>query len=173
MKILALAFVLFMAGCVVYKPMPAEVAPIGKDISLHGMTREEIYDKAQVWIVRHLYAKENIIQAADRRTGLIVANGFIDYPALGKLQEVEKIQYTISFTMETTIRDQGMMVVFGNLLLDIPKFYRYSRYWPMQEYAGGYSVPITERADYEAARRGLLDIADRLEAYLKQGAGGG
>lgn len=173
MRIMALAFVLLMAGCVVYQPLPTEVAPVGKDISLPGMTREEIYDKANVWIVRHLYAKENIIQVADRQAGLIIANGFINYPAVGKLQEIEKIQYTISFTMQATIRDQGMTIVFGNLLLDVPKFYRYSRYWPMQEYAGGYSVPITERDDYEAARRGLLDIADRLETYLRQGAGGG
>ncbi len=98
-----------------------------------------------------------------------MANGFIGYPAAGELDEIDKIQYTISFTMQATIRDQGMTVLFRDLLIDIPKsYYHGPRLYHIVEYYGGYSVPVTEKGDYEAARRGLLEIAGRLEEYLKR-----
>jgi len=172
MKILLLTLVLLMSCCAVYKPVPADFAGIGKDIDLPGMTREEIYLKSSEWIVRHLYSKGTIIEIADKDAGLIVAHGFIEYPAAGILEEMDKIQYTISFTMQANIRDQEVTIFFRNLMIDIPKYYHQRpRLWQIQEYYGGYSVPVTEMGDYEAARRGLLEIVGRLEEYLKRNPG--
>lgn len=169
MRILIISLVLLISGCAVYRPVPMETASIGKDIDLPGMTRGEIYEKSREWIVRHVYSKEHIIEVSDKNAGLIVANGFIKYPATGKLEEIDKIQYTISFTMQANIRDQGVTVLFRDLLIDIPKYYYHApRLYQIQEYYGGYSVPVTEQGDYEAARRGLLELVGRLEEYLKR-----
>jgi hypothetical protein len=169
MRILIISLVLLISGCAVYKPVPMALASIGKDIDLPGMTREEIYEKSREWILRHLYSRGHIIEVADKNAGLIVANGFIGYPAVGKLEEIDKIQYTISFTMNANIRDQGVKIFFGDLLIDIPKYYYHRpRLWQIEEYYGGYSEPVTEKGDYKAARRGLLEIVGRLEEYLKR-----
>ncbi len=165
---MALVLVLFISGCAAYRPMPPEEMVISTEADLPGMTKEQIFEKSRVWIVRHLYSKGNIVDIADREAGIIVANGYIDYPASGKLEAIDKIQYTISFTMREDMGDSRITLTFDDLLLDIPKFYRYSRLWPMQPYSGGYSVPVEERSDFEAARRGLLELADRLVEYLKQ-----
>ena len=172
MRILILILVLLISGCTVYKPVPLDLATIGKDIDLPGMTREEIYVKSSEWIVRHLYSKGHIIDVADKNAGLIVAHGFIGYPATGKLEEIGKIQYTISFTMQAAIRDQEMTIVFRDLMIDIPKSYSLlPRLWQNVEYSGGYSEPVTEKGDYEAARKGLLEIVGRREEYLKRNPG--
>jgi len=168
MKVVALILMLLFAGCAAYEPLPRQEMVIRKAIEVPGMTRNRIFENSKIWITRHLYAKEKIITTADRNAGVIIANGYIDYPATGELEAMDKIQYTISFTMLEEIRDSGATITFYDLMLDIPKYYRYSRWWPMQEYIGGYSVPIEEKADFEAARRGLPDIADRLADYLKQ-----
>jgi len=169
MRILIFCLVLLIASCSVYRPVPMQFESIGKDMDLPGMTRDEIYEKSREWIVRHLYSKEHIIEVADKDSGLIVANGFIGYPAAGKLDEIDKIQYTITFTMREKARDQGATIVFGNLLVDIPRYYYHRpRLYQVNEYSGGYSVPVTDKGDYEAARRGLLEIVDRLEEYLQR-----
>jgi hypothetical protein len=174
MRILIISLVLLISGCAVYKPVPTGLANIGKDIDLPGMTREEIYVKSREWIERHLYSKGQIIEVADKNAGLIVANGFIGYPTTGKLEEMDKVQYTISFTMQADIRDQKVAILFRDLMIDVPKsYFRHHRIpaWMFDEYYGGYSVPVTEKGDYEAARRGLLEIVGRLEAYLKRNPG--
>jgi hypothetical protein len=56
-----------------------------------------------------------------------------------------------------------------DLLIDIPKYYYHTpRLYQIQEYYGGYSVPVTEKGYYEAARRKLLEIVGGLEEYLKR-----
>jgi hypothetical protein len=172
MRILIISLVLLISCCAVYNPVPIGLASIGKNIDLPGMTREEIYVKSREWIVRHLYSKGHIIELADKNAGIIVANGFIGYPATGKWEETDKIQYTISFTMQANIRDQGMTIFFRDLMIDIPKYYYHrQRLWQIEEYYGGYSVPVIEKGDYEAAQRGLLEIVGRLEEYLKRTPG--
>ncbi|MRS02349.1 DUF4468 domain-containing protein [bacterium] len=172
MRILMLSLVLLISCCTVFKPVPVDFSGIGKDIALPGMTKEEIYLKSSDWIVRHLYSKGHIIEIADQNAGLIVANGFIEYPAVGILEEMARIQYTISFTMQANIRDQQVTIFFRDLMIDIPKYYyQRPRLWQIEEYYGGYSVPVTEKGDYQAARRGLLEIVGRLEEYLKRNPG--
>lgn len=174
MRILIISLVMLISSCAVYKPVPMDHASIGKDIDLPGMTREEIYVKSSEWIVRHLYSKGDIIEVADKNAGLIVANGFIEYPATGILEEMDKVQYTISFTMQTNIKDHRLTIFFSDIMIDIPKYYyRHNRQpvWMLDEYYGGYSVPVTEKDDYDAAERGLLEIIGRLEAYLKPNSG--
>jgi hypothetical protein len=174
MRFLIISLVLLTSCCAVYKPVPMDLASIGKDIDLPGMTREEIYVKSSEWIVRHLYSKGDIIEVADKNAGLIVANGFIEYPTEGILEVMDKVQHTISFTMQANIRDQEVTIFFSDLMIDIPKSYYRHRHpiWGLKEYYGGYSVPVTEKGDYEAARRGLLEIVGNLEQYLKRNPGG-
>ena len=168
MKMLFLSLIFLVSGCALHKSIPVEDLVIHKEVEIAGMTRERIFENSKIWITRHLYAKEKIINTADRNAGIIIANGYIDFPATGKSETIAKIQYTISFTMREEISDSRAVITFYDLMLDIPKNYRYNRWWPMQEYTGGYSVPIKEKADYEAARKGLQDIFDRLAVYLKQ-----
>jgi len=169
MKTLAVILILLFTGCAVHKPVPLEETVISREADLPGMSKGDIFDKSRVWIERHLYSKRNIIDFADREAAVIVANGYIDYPAAGKIEAIEKVQYTISFIMREEIRDSGVTITFTNLLLDVPpRYYRSSRFWPMEQYIPGYSVPITERSDFEAARRGLPGIVDGLVEYLKQ-----
>jgi hypothetical protein len=169
MKTLALGLILVFTGCAVQKPLPLEEMAISREAEFTGGSKGDIFDKSRVWIERHLYSKRNIIDFADKEAGVIVANGYIDYPAVGKIEAIEKVQYTISFTMKEQISDSRVTITFSNLLVDVPpRYYRSSRFWPMEQSIPGYSVPITERTDFEAARRGLPPIADRLIEYLKQ-----
>jgi len=174
MRFLIISLVLLISCCAVCKPVPVDLASIGKDIDLPGMTKEEIYVISSEWIARHLYSKGHIIEVADKNTGLIVANGFIEYPTEGILEVMDKVQYTISFTMQANIRDQGMTIFFRDLMIDIPKSYYRHRHpiWGIEEYSGGYSAPVIEKSDYEAAQRGLLEIVNKMEQYLKRNPGG-
>lgn len=169
MKIALALFVLLLAGCAAYRPMPPLEMTVETIMEVPDLAREEIFLKSQIWIERHLYSREKIIRAADMAAGVIMANGYIDYPSAGNLDAVDRIQYTISFVMKEQIAGSMVTLTFSDLLLDIPKYYHvYSRYWPMREYSGGYSVPIEERADFDAAKRGLLEIADRLGECLNR-----
>jgi hypothetical protein len=169
MKKLLVILILLFTGCAVHRPVPPEKMIISREAELPGMSNGIIFDKSRVWIERHLYSKRTIIDFADRAEGVIVANGYVEYPASGKIEAIEMVQYTISFTMREEIKHSSVTITFYNLLLDVPpRYYRSSRFWPMDQYFPGYSVPITERADFEAAQRGLPPIADRLIEYLKQ-----
>ncbi len=169
MKTIVILFALLVSGCAAYTSMPSQEAIIVTEITVPGMSGRQIFDDSKVWIVRHLYSEQNIIEVADRKAGIIVANGYIDYPATGTLESIDRIQYTISFVMREEIRDSGITLTFRNLELYVPKYYYWRpRFWPTQEYVGGYYVPVQERSDYEAARKGLLKIAHDLGEYLRK-----
>ncbi len=169
MKTIAISFALLVAGCVAYRPMPVEELIVRTGIEVPELPRQKIFDESKEWIVRHLYSKEKIIEFADRNAGIIVANGYIDYPSTGNLESIDRIQYTISFVMREDVRDSGLTLTFADLELYVPKNYNpYSRWWPMQEYTGGYYVPLRDRRDYLAARKGLLEIARGLEEHLRK-----
>jgi len=51
MRFLIISLVLLTSCCAVYKPVPMDLASIGKDIDLPGMTREEIYVKSSECLV--------------------------------------------------------------------------------------------------------------------------
>lgn len=170
MKKFLFLLAILVSGCATYHPAPAQQNVITHEAPLPGMTKDEIFAKSRVWIQRHLYSKGDIIQNVDRNAGIIVANGYIDYPARGKSEETERIQQTISFMMREEAGNGFIRLTFYDLLLDIPKYYYPWRSWAFpNEYYGGYSVPIQGEHNVAAATRGLLDIADRLVEYLKQG----
>ncbi len=132
------------------------------------MSEDRLFKRSKLWMTRNLHSQKEIIELSEAKQGLIVANGTVDYPAAGGLDEIDKIQYTISFVMREEIRGSQILLTFENLILNVPKSYIRSRLWPQKDYVGGYSVPIDQRADFEATRRGVLAIAARLEEYLKQ-----
>ncbi len=171
MKTIALLITLLLTGCAVYKPMPARQAIIATDINVPGLSGRQVFDESKIWIERHLYSKRNIIDVADRKAGIIIANGYIDYPTTGSLESIDRIQYTISFVMREEIRNSGITLTFGNLELYVPKYYyRRLRFWSMEQYYGGYYVPVQEESDYRAAEKGLLKIARDLGACLNKEA---
>ncbi len=168
MKRLFFIFVLLLAGCAAYRPMPPAEMTIVTKLEAPDLSKEEIFRKSKIWMERHLYSRGKIIRNADRGAGVIIANGYIDYPATGKLETIDRIQYTITFDMEEKISGSVVTLTFYDLLLDIPKYYHvYGRWWPLQEYSGGFSVPVEENADFDAAKRGLLEVAERLGECLK------
>ncbi|HET6420386.1 MAG TPA: DUF4468 domain-containing protein [Geobacteraceae bacterium] len=168
MKRILIIFVLLLAGCAAYSPMPPGEMTILTKMEAPGLSKQEIFDKSEIWMERHLFSRGKIIREADMGTGVIVANGYINYPAEGKLEAIHRIQYTITFDMKVKVADSAVTVAFSDLLLDIPRNYLvYGRWWPLQEYSGGYSEPIEDRADFDAAKRGLLEVAEKLGGCLK------
>ncbi len=161
-------FVLLLVGCPAYRPMPPGEMTIVTELDTPGLSKEEIFRKSKIWMERHLYSRGEIIRKADRATGVIIANGYIDYTATDKFEAMDKIQYTITFDMEEEISGSMVTLKFYDLVMDIPKYYHVDgRWWPLQEYSGGFSVPIEEQADFDAAKRGLLKVAERLGGCLK------
>jgi len=141
---------------------------IRKEIVLQNASVDQLFERSKLWITRNLNSQKEIIELAEAKQGLIVANGTVDYPAAGGLDAIDKIQYTISFVMREEIRGSQILLTFDNLMLNIPKSYLRPRLWPQKDYTGCYSVQINQRPDFEAARRGALAIAARFEEYLKQ-----
>ncbi len=167
MKRMGFLLLLMLAGCAAYRPVPPGEMVIRTKLEVPVMAQEEIFRKSRAWIERHLNSRGKIIASADRKAGVILANGYIDYPATDKLEAIDRIQYTISFSMKEEIGDSGVSLTFSDLMLDIPKNYQvHGRFWPLQEYTGGYSVPIEFREDLDAAKRGMLAISGRLEKCL-------
>jgi hypothetical protein len=167
MKKILFMLILLLAGCAAYRSIPPGETTIVTNMEVPGMSKEEIFSKSKTWMESHLYSKGEIIRGADGRTGVIVANGNIDYPAVGKLEEMERIQYTITFDIKEEINNSLVTLTFYNLLLDIPK--SYNIHWNtlfLPEYTGGYSVPIQRQQDFDAAKRGALGIAGKLEECL-------
>jgi hypothetical protein len=160
--------VLLVAGCAVYRPMPRGDVVIRTEFDAPGMSADRIFEKSKTWLTRHLYSDKQIIAYADRKAGVIIANGTVPYTATGELESIDRIQYTISFTVREEIRDAKISLTFDNLLLNVPRYYQRSRFRPEMEYVGGYSVPITQRSDFEAARKGALEIAAKLADHLKE-----
>jgi hypothetical protein len=140
---------------------------IHTEIAASELTTAQSFDRSKTWLTRYLYSKREIIDYANKTTGVIIANGSIDYPASGNLEAIDKIQYTISFTMREEIKEGKISITFYDLLLNVPKSYLYSRLQP-EAYLGGYSVSIEERSDFEVAKKGLLGISSKLADYLNQ-----
>jgi hypothetical protein len=168
MKNIFLLLTLFLTACASHAQMHPYDLTIRKEIVIQNVSRERLFEMSKIWITRHLYSQKDIIAHADAQQGLIVANGTIDYPAAGELDAIAKTQHTISFIMREEIRDAQIVMTFDNLILNVPKSYFHSRRWTGKDYTGGYSLPIEQREDFNAARRGLLAIAARLEEYLRQ-----
>ena len=168
MKKIGLLLALFLTACAAHAPMHQNDLAIRKEIEIQNVSRDRLFERSQLWITRNLSSQKEIIAHAEPGQGIIVANGTIDYLAAGELEAIAKVQYTISFVMREEIRDAHIVLTFDNLMLNVPKYYHRSRFWPEREYFGGYSVPIEQRADFDAARRGVLAIATKLEEYLRQ-----
>ncbi|HTG80437.1 MAG TPA: DUF4468 domain-containing protein [Geobacteraceae bacterium] len=167
MKKAVLMFVLLLAGCATHRHMRQEDVVITTEIDVPKLSTVQSFDTSRTWLTRHLYSRKKIIEYADEATGVIVANGSITYPAMGKLDAIDKIQYTISFTMQEVIKEGEISLTFYDLLLTVPKSYLHSRLQP-EAYLGGYTVPVEERSDFEAARKGVLELTAKLAEYLNQ-----
>jgi hypothetical protein len=163
-----IAIVIFpLSGCLHQAVMPHEDMVLTKEIKVPGMTRDQMFDRSETWIYRHLYSDEGNILHTDRGAGVIVVRSTVEYPTAGRLDAIAKIQYTISFTMRVEVMEHELWVTFEDLMVNVPKNYPVTRRWNFYEYTGGYSVPVTKRSDFEAAKKGLLDLADRLGSHLR------
>ncbi len=141
---------------------------IRKEIEIQNMSKNRLFERSELWITRTFYSQKDIIAYREPEQGIIVANGTIDYPAAGELEAISKVQYTISFVMREEIRGAHIILTFDNLMLNVPKNYHRSRFWSGIEYVGGYSVPIKQQIDFEAAQRGVFALAAKLEEYLRK-----
>jgi hypothetical protein len=159
--------VFFLTGCATNQHMNRENVIIHTEIAAPELSTVRSFGKSKGWLNRHLHSKRNIIDFADEETGVIIASGTIDYPAQGDIEAIDRIQYTISFTMREDIKEGGISITFYDLLLNVPKSYLHSRLQP-EAYSGGYSIPVENRSDYEAAKRGLLELTSKLADYLKR-----
>jgi hypothetical protein len=168
MKNICLLLTLFLTACAVHAPMQPNDLTIRKEIVIQNVSADQLFERSELWITRNLNSQKEIIELAEAKQRLIVANGTVDYPASGGLDAIDKIQYTISFVMREEIRGSRILLTFDNLILNIPKSYLRPRLWPAKDYTGGYSVPIDQQTDFEAARRAVLAIAARLEEFLRQ-----
>ncbi|MRR59063.1 MAG: DUF4468 domain-containing protein, partial [Deltaproteobacteria bacterium] len=148
-----------IAGCAAPQVMQTWDFPIRNSIEIEGLGRERLFDLTRLWFERYLYSSESIIEYANREEGVIVANGDIDYPASGR-EEIERIQYTISFRVRAEVSAGLLELVFADLLVNVPKSYsRRAEYWlGGREYFGGYSRPPLSREEYDAARRGVARV---------------
>jgi hypothetical protein len=162
-----LLLVFLLSGCLHQAVMTQEQMVIRKELIVDDLSRTRMFDQSEAWIIGHLSSDESVIRYANRDAGVIVARATMDYPALGKLDAIAMIQYTVSFTMRVETGARGIVVTFSDLVLNVPKNYRISRYQPWWEYTGGYSVPVSQRSHFEAIKKGLLDLADGLGSHLR------
>jgi len=162
-----LLFLLGMAGCASPQVMQTWDFPIRHSLEPEGLGRERIFDLTRLWFERHLYSSGQIIEYANRGEGVIVANGDIDYPASGR-EEMERIQYTISFRVRADVSPGRLDLVFADLLINVPKYYS-QRAWYLykREYFGGYSRPPASMEEYQAAQRGISGIVGGLRNWLE------
>jgi len=161
-----LLFLLSMAGCTSPQVMQAWDFPIRNSFEIEGLSKERIFDLTRLWFERHLYSSGSIIEYANREEGVIVANGDIDYPASGR-EEMERIQYTISFRVRADVSPGRLDLVFADLLINVPKYYsRRAEYLYKREYFGGYSRPPVSREEYDAAQQGISNVVGGLRNWL-------
>lgn len=162
-----LLFLLGIAGCASPQVMQAWDFPIRNSIEIEGLGRERLFNLTRLWFERYLYSSRSIIEYANPGEGVIVANGDIDYPASGR-EEIERIQYTISFRVRAEVSAGRLELVFANLLVNVPKYYsRRAEYWlGGREYFGGYSRPPLSREEYDAARKGVARVVEGLRGWL-------
>lgn len=162
-----LLFLLGIAGCAAPQVMQTWDFPIKNSIEIEGLSRERLFDLTRLWFKRYLYSSRSIIEYANPEEGVIVANGDIDYPASGR-EEIERIQYTISFRVRAEVSAERLDLVFADLLINVPKYYsRRAEYWlGGREYFGGYSRPPLSREEYAAAQKGFSVIVEGLRNYL-------
>jgi hypothetical protein len=168
MKAIGVLLSLFLAACATYAPPDRNDLAVGREIEVGNLPGNLLFEKSTTWLARNLYSQKGVIARLEPEQGIIVANATIDYPAAGELDAIAKIQYSISFVMREEIRGGQILLTFDNFMLNVPKVYTRSRVWPEREYVGGYSVPIRQSSDFQAARRGVLAIAARLEGYLRE-----
>lgn len=165
----AVAFLLLclcLAGCTGPQVVQQWDFPVRNSFEIEGLSRERIFDLTRLWFKRYLYSRESIIEYANREEGVIVAIGDIDYPASGR-EEIERIQYTISFRVRAAVSPGRLDLVFGDLLINVPKYYsRRAEYLLNREYFGGYSRPPVSREEYAAAQKGCSVIVEKLGNYL-------
>ena len=162
--------IFLLSGCLHQAVMPKEEMVLTKEFQLPGMTREQMFDRSETWIYRHLYRMKG--QYCFRTGGrvLLCSAEPSTIPAAGRLDAISRrrFRYTISFTVRVEAGDDEMRVTFEDLMVNVPKNYRVARHWNPYEYTGGYSVPVTDRSDFEAAKKALQEFTRQLESYLKK-----
>ncbi len=168
----SLFMLLWMAGCAAPQVVREWNFPVRSTIEVAGLAGDQTFEKTRIWFERHLRSSGPIIEYANREAGVIVANGDMDYPASG-LEAMERIQYTISFRVRAEVSAGRLELVFGDLLINVPKYYsRRAEYLFKREYFGGYSRPPASMAEYQAAQRGISIIVEELGNWLRgQGRG--
>ncbi|HKZ16091.1 MAG TPA: DUF4468 domain-containing protein [Geobacteraceae bacterium] len=158
MKRLFLLLFLLVAGCAGIQKVPQEqTMTITKVVQVPGMTKDEIFNKTNEWVTENLQAV-----SADIKSGIILAEGEVDYPA----PDADRVDYTFVFTMKNEIREDKNYVTFGNIMLKFPTPY-ISEAYTVQKYTGGEEIRVTSERDRQAAEKALEHIAGNLSKYLK------
>jgi len=135
------------------KAVSAKTVVTSKVIAIPGATKEQLFNKVSEWTKRYTSSSRE-----EPSSGLIVSKGEITYPA----PPINRIQYTILFTMKNTIQGNKDNVTFEKVLLKSPTSYIQET----NEKIASETTPITSDKDRLAAQKVLTRLTDNLEAFL-------
>lgn len=124
-----------------------------KVIVLPGATQEQMFNKVRDWSKRFTSSVSE-----EPASGLIVSKGEITYPS----PTINRIQYTILFTMKNVIQGNRDTVTFEKVLLKSPTSYIQET----NEKIASTTDPITSESDRIAAQKVLTRLTGNLEASL-------
>lgn len=88
-------------GAVIGTSAYAENLAVNKVIKVPGATREQLFQKVRTWSER--YGRS---YSADGKSGVIVANGEIEYPS----PPIDRIQYSFLFKIKNSVRKNKVAV---------------------------------------------------------------
>jgi len=131
----------------------AEPVLMKKVIEVPNATKEKIFEKVRTW-------SETYVQSysSDLKSGVVVANGEISYPA----PTIDRIQYTILFKMKNTIQNNKDTVAFEDVMLKAPRSYLTESVGAAPPFIGGEVAPIKSKKDIAAANNVLNYVANNL-----------
>lgn len=151
---------LALSGCagMSMEPVPEGEREVSTIYHAPGMSQEEIYDEARIWVAENFRSADAVLEHEDPDDGVIIGNGMVSYPceAMGCMV---KDDWDVRFTMRVDVKPERFKVDFKNILLT----------WPPSGGMPGHEGPVSLKQDMDKIRLALVEMSDEMHEHIVRG----
>ncbi|MDA3902442.1 MAG: DUF4468 domain-containing protein [Desulfuromusa sp.] len=157
--ILVVSFLLVTSCAGSLTKIPASEKKIHASSELPEQPQQQILDATRNWMEKYFTASAEPVAFEDRQEGIITGNGQIDYPCSWP-ECLTKGDWKVSFTMHIDAQDGLISTRFRNIQIFTPPSGSDS------VYRSGMNVQVWSKRDMDAIRPKLLELNNKLVAFL-------
>ncbi|MEO9300546.1 DUF4468 domain-containing protein [Acinetobacter pittii] len=168
-KLLSLLFISTgMVGCAMSPPMTQTTQPMAEVTSVvevPNKSRDQIFEASKIWIAKSFKSANDVIQYADKSSGVIVGKGNIQFPCEGFISCGAFGNDKVNFTIKIETKDNKARINFSDITRT-----------PLTYVQGGLNmnmgreVPIAIVEHQQAVTKSLNDVISRYKLDVNSNA---